>query len=139
MTKPKRGRPTKVDTAAAEKIIQALRSGAFREVAAAWAGISSRTFREWMTVGKENPTSSHGNFRRRVIEAETAAEIAVGTVAFEAASSDPDYALKYAAVRWRSRWNPAQKVEVSGPKGGPVQVSSEDLLAKLMKLEGATQ
>ncbi len=132
-----RGRPTKFDEVAAEKIIQAVRAGAYRKVAAVWAGIGERTLRDWLRLGKEMPTSPYGVFRRKVLEAETAAEITVGTVAYKAAASDPEYALAYMRVRWRKRWDPAHKVEVTGKDGRdlipPVDPSS--LLDKLRKME----
>lgn len=136
MTK-RMGRPTKLDEVAAEKIIQAVRAGAYRKVAAQWAGISQSTFRAWMTAGRDKPTSPHGTFRRKVIEAETAAEITVGTVAYQAAARDPDYALAYMRVRWRKRWDPAQKVELTGKGGKDLMPAADpiDLLDKLRKME----
>ena len=132
-----RGRPTKFDDLAAEKIVQAVRSGAYRKVAAVWAGVSASTLRLWMTGGKAKPRSPLGVFRRKVLEAETAAEIAVGAVAFRAASTDPAYALAFMRVRWRKRWDPAHKLELTG-KGGKDLIPQTDpstLLEKLRKME----
>lgn len=132
-----RGRPTKLDDEVAEKIVNALRSGAYRKVAAVWAGISARTLREWMVEGKEKPSSAYGVFRRKVLAAETAAEIQVGSTAFMAAANDPAYALAYMRVRWRKRWSPAEKVELTG-KGGAALIPPVDpmsLLDKLRKME----
>lgn len=139
MTKTKRGkgRPSKFDADAADKIITALRSGAFRKVAAAWAGVSSSTLRAWLVEGRAKPNSAYGIFRRKVQEAEHAAEIMVGAVAFKAASSDPAYALPYMRVRWRKRWSPAEKLEVTGKNGAALipPVDPMSLLDKLRKME----
>jgi hypothetical protein len=124
MAKNKRiGRPSKLDAAASEKIIQALRAGAFRKVAAVWAGIGERTFRDWMREGRENPSSAFGSFRRKVLEAESAAEIAVGATAFKAAASDPAYSLLYLRIRWRKRWEPQKSIALSGGDGSPVTIT----------------
>lgn len=133
----KTGRPTKLDEVAAAKVIQALRSGAYRKVAAVWAGVSPSTLRLWMAEGKAKPRTPYGSFRRKVLEAETAAEISVGAVAFKAASSDPAYALAYMRVRWRKRWNPADKVELTGKDGKDLvpQTDPGTLLEKLRKME----
>jgi hypothetical protein len=112
------GRPTKLDPEIADRFIRAIRKGAFRSVAAVWAGIGVRTFREWMVRGKEEP--EFADFRRMVMEAERAAEIEVGETAFAAAAADPEYALAYMRVRWRKRWDPAKKLELTGKDGAPL-------------------
>lgn len=133
----KGGRPTKLDEEVAKKILFALRTGAYRKVAAAWAGISASTLREWMTQGKRRPNGPFGSFRRSVIDAETSAEILVGRTAFDAAKKDPDYALRYMSIRWRKRWNPSHKVEVTGKGGRDLvpRVDEDALLKKLMAME----
>lgn len=134
----KRGRPTKLDEAAAAEIIRAVGAGAYRKVAAVYAGISERTFREWMAEGKADPKGPYGVFRRNVLEAEAKAEVHVGTVAFAAAARDPAYALSYMRVRWRKRWNPSEgKLEVTGKGGAPLVPASDptSLLEKLRKIE----
>ena len=134
-TRRGRGRPSKLDEIAAEKIIQAVRAGAYRKVAAVFAGITARTLREWMAEGKKAPKSPQGIFRRKLLEAAATAEIQVGTVAFRAASNDPDYALKYMNVRWRKRW--ATRFEVTGKDGTALipQMDPSTLLEKLRKME----
>lgn len=141
MEKSQGGRPTKLDEAVAEKIIQALRQGAFRKVAAVWAGISPRTFRDWMTAGLARPDSPHGRFRRQVLQTEAAAEIAVGAMVYRAALTDPNLGLRYLAVRWRKRWG-TNRFEITGKGGRPLipQKDEDDaLLAKLEKMAAATR
>jgi hypothetical protein len=135
MSKRSRGRPTKLDDIAAEKIIAAVRAGAYRKVAAVFAGVTERTLREWMAAGKADPKSKHGIFRRKLLEASATAEIQVGTVAYRAASSDPDYALRYMSVRWRKRWN--SRIEVVGKDGAELvpQTDPSSLYEKLKKIE----
>lgn len=132
-----RGRPSKLDSVAAEKIIEAVRAGAYRKVAAVFAGISERTLREWLVLGQSNPQSAHGVFRRRLREAAATAEITVSKVAYEAAARDPFYAMRYLSVRWRKRWDPAHKVELTGKDGKDLIPQSDPttLLEKLRKME----
>lgn len=119
------GRPTKLEPAAVDKIVTALRSGAWRYVAARWAGVSPRVFREWMAKGKRQPKSVFAAFRRSVIEAETTAEIKIGAVIFKEASVNAEVALKYLSVRHRKRWSERHRVEHSGPDATPIQVVLE--------------
>lgn len=135
------GRPSKFSAEVGERIVTALKSGAFREVAAQWAGVSPRTMVRWMKEGKERPNSALGEFRRQVLEAETQAEIRVGLVAFQAAQKDPAYALKYLSVRWRGRWNPRHQVELTGKDGRAIETTGvgaldEATLRKLASGEG---
>lgn len=132
-----KGRPSKLDQKAAAKIISALREGAWRKTASTWAGVSPRTMREWMVAGKKDPSSPFGIFRRNVLEAETAAEIDVGAIAFRAAANNADYALDYMRVRWRKRWDPARKLELTGKNGKDLIPQSDPatLLEKLRKME----
>lgn len=118
----KRGRPTKLNAGAAEKIIQALRAGAYLKTAAVFAGITPSTLRLWMAYGKAKPGSPYGTFRRSVHGAQATAEIQIGAVAFKGATSDPEYALRYLSVRWRKRWNPRQAVEVTGKNGEDIRL-----------------
>lgn len=138
MKKPEtRGRPTKFDNAVAEKIIEAVRAGAYRKVAAVFAGITERTLYEWLAAGKKKPASKFGVFRSKLREAAATAEIHIGSVAFKAAANDPSYALKYMGVRWRTRWNPTSKVELTGKDGQALIPQSDPatLLEKLKKME----
>lgn len=136
------GRHTKFDKVAAERIVQACSTGAFRYIAARWAGISRETLNLWLRKGRSGSASKSNapfaEFYRRVIEAEAQAEVQVGAVAFKGASTDPDYAMKYLRIRWRDRWTDKQQVEVSGRKGGPIEtfdVVAGGLAAKLRRME----
>lgn len=134
-TKPKRGRPSKYDAEAAEKIIEAVASGAWEYVAAEWAGIAPRTLRDWKQAGKEHPKGEFGIFRRKLIEAARRAEIRLGAKAYQAALVDPKYALDFLRVRWRKRWDGKTRVEHSGPGGKPIQVEGGPDLSKLSLAE----
>jgi len=120
------GRPTKLTPEVADKICQAIAGGNYREVAAAWAGIGERTLREWMQRG-ESPRSRYHDFRRRVLEAEQAAEIrAVGLIMAKAAT-DPVHAQWWLQRKHPERWGRKDRLqaEISGPGGGPVETKTK--------------
>ena len=115
------GRPTKLTSEVADKICQALKAGNWREVAAQWAGIGERTFREWMAKGEDDPDGIHGDFRRRVLEAEQQAEIRMVALVMKAAENDPRHAEWWLERKNPGRWG-RQVHEVQGKDGGPVAV-----------------
>lgn len=139
--KRKAGRPTKFNEDVAQKILAAVELGAYRKTAAKNAGVPYRTLVQWLTDAKKRPRSELGRFRAALDEAESKAEMRLTSVAYAAAVRDPDYALRFLSVRWRKRWNPRQRVELSGdPKrplfAPPVNLSgvSDEELAKLEEI-----
>lgn len=120
----KAGRPSVMTPEAVEKLLQALRAGNFRNVAAEWAGISQRVFREWMAKGKDEKAGSFRDFRRRVLEAEKAAEIRAVGLLMKAAEHDAKHASWWLERKFPERWGRKERHEVSGAKGGPIQTES---------------
>lgn len=109
---PGQGKPTLLDDAVAAVILNALRAGAWRKVAARLAGISPGTLWEWMERGEAEPDSIFGRFRVEVIKAESEVEHDVGKVALDGALKDPKLALDYLRVRHRRRWDPKREPAV---------------------------
>jgi len=120
------GRPTKLTPEVADKICQAIAGGNYREVAAAWAGIGERTLREWMQRG-ESPRSRYHDFRRRVLEAEQAAEIRAVGLIMASAAKDPKHAQWWLQRKHPERWGRKDRLqaEISGPGGGPVEMETK--------------
>jgi len=129
------GRPTKLTPEVADRICQAIAGGNYREVAAAWAGIGERTLRDWMRRG-ENPRSVYHDFRRRVLEAEQAAEIRAVGLIMASAAKDPKHAEWWLQRKHPERWGRKDRLqtEITGPGGGPigVDVSAREELAGLI-------
>jgi hypothetical protein len=99
------GRPSKLTPEVRTKLLDALRAGNFRGPAAFYAGVSSRVLREWMTDGKRNPSGPHGEFRRRVLEAEKGAEIAnVANILKAAQKGDWKAAAWWLERKANARW-----------------------------------
>lgn len=120
------GRPTKFTDDTRNKIIQALRGGNYRTVAAAYAGISHTTLRNWLIMAQDpHAAPEYVEFLADVEKAEADAEVADIALIRRAAQDGT-----WAAAAWiRERKNPDRwskgdrlDVSVSGPDGGPVDV-----------------
>lgn len=116
-----RGRPTRLTVEVEQRFIAALRTGAYRKIAAEWCGIGDRTVQDWMARGRDEPDSYFAVFRAKVIEAERAAEIEIGTSLYRGVRGKPELELKYMQLRYRNRWKTAGQVEHTGKDGGPIQ------------------
>jgi hypothetical protein len=128
------GRPVKLTDEIQERICKALRGGNFRGPAAYWAGISPRTFRDWMLAGKENPDGEMGNFRRAVIEAEQAAEIRAVRLIMKHAKGDAKHAEWWLSHRHAERWAEKKNVKMSGEVGvRPLEKLSGERITELLE------
>lgn len=104
------GRPSKLTPEVQAKIVEAIRGGNYREVAAEWAGIGERTFQTWMAGQKP----AHLEFQRAVIEAERAAEIRAVALIMKAAANDPKHAEWWLERKFHDRWGRKDKVDLAG-------------------------
>jgi len=112
------GRPTKLTDAVEQKLLEAIKAGNYRRVAAHYAGVSIRTFQAWVERGKAAPGSRHGSFLQRVLEAEGQAEIeATGCIA-KAAKEDWRAAAWYLERKHPERWARKDQVAVGLGAGG---------------------
>ena len=105
----KRGAPALEPTPEFTKRVCALLATCARNaVAASHAGIAPRTFYRWMKLGREQPDSAFGQFRRAVHEAEDRAEMGLVTLIRSAAVTQPENArwLLQNRKRWRKHWVP---------------------------------
>lgn len=131
MPKAKTGRPTKMTPEAQAKIVEALESGNFRVTACKSAGVSMRTFNDWLLLGKKRPRGKFGRFRHAVLDAESKAEIRAVKLLMAASENDPKHAAWWLSHRHNERWADKTRVraEHTGKNGGPIEVS--DARAKL--------
>lgn len=99
-----RGRPTLLTDEAQEKICKSLSLGNFRVAACKFAGVSYRSFKDWLEDGKDDPSSRAGIFRRAVMEAEINAETyAVGSI-IAAGKKDAKHFQWWLSHRFPERW-----------------------------------
>ena len=93
------GRPTDFNAQTSETIIALVKRGNFIETAAAFAGVTARTVRNWIAKGKRRDQPVYGEFRRPILQAKAEAEIHD----LEKLSRDP----AWQATTWRlERRNP---------------------------------
>ncbi len=109
--RPQGGRPTELTDAIANKLLMALRYGAWRSVAARFAGAHIKAFERWMRADRE----PYRTFQRFVAEAEAHAEMRMLNTIFRSVFREPKYAFMFLERRYPERW--ARKTAT--PAGGP--------------------
>jgi transposase len=129
------GRPTKLTPEVQERIITALRAGNYQETAANYAGISAKTFYEWMQRGKDEPESIYRDFREAVEKAKSDAEVRDLYLIDQAAQSGSWQAAAWKLERkFPQKWGRVNRTEISGPEGKPLKVEVDHKQALLEKL-----
>lgn len=141
------GRPSSLTQEVAERIVTAIRAGAYAEIAATYAGVSRSTYFLWMAKGRKDAEerdagdfpaidASHSHewsiesgicwcghtrysdFLDRIKEAEAGAEIhAIGKVR-SAFDTDWKAAMTYLERRYPSRWRRRSTVDVGAEPEG---------------------
>jgi hypothetical protein len=119
------GRPTKLNDEVSDRIITSIKAGNFRNTAALWAGVGDRTMRDWMSRGERKPKSPFGSFRRRVIEAEKAAEMRAVALIMKAAAGDAKHAEWWLERKYPQRWGRRQRHEITGKNGEAIRTQGE--------------
>lgn len=124
--KPKRGRgrPCQLTPEITAKVVQAISGGNYRQVAAQWAGVSARTFHEWVAKGKRQSSGIYVDFLQAILEAERAAEIRMVALVMKAAAEDPRHAEWWLERKCHDRWGRKDRKEITGAKGGPLRVDA---------------
>lgn len=128
------GRPDKLEPHRAERIIELLRAGNFRETAARASGVHDATFHRWMERGEKaqedfdrqlrehpdrEPTieaseQKYRDFRKACIEAETHAELDMVARFQLGAVKDWKAAENFLSRRYKDRWAKTTNIEVGG-------------------------
>lgn len=133
-----------------QAILNAIQGGAWRNQAAALAGVGERTIKRWIALGRENLAAieayeegdgpeveldDYGLFCAKVLQAEEIADANLVQVVVDLAGSPtvpPRDRIK--AATWllerrnRKRYGPGP-VAVTGPDGGPVEIDARTVLA----------
>jgi transposase-like protein len=142
-----------------EKAIEWLRLGNFRESAASRVGVHDTTLGKWVSKGRDEiaardeaierleagetvaipELSEYGHFAIAVMEAEAEAEHGMVGLVLAGKTEDIRWFLER---RWPHRYGrAAQRVELSGPGGKPVQVQDarRSLLSRLSTVAPAEE
>lgn len=121
------GRPTSLTQEVARTIIEAMRCGNFLESAAALAGVSVSSVRNWIRAGRRGQSPALAEFARAVAKARAEAEIAD----LNHIREDPSWQ----AAAWRlerrhpKRWG--RRTYKQKPKPEPPLLSPEEVAAEI--------
>lgn len=134
------GRPTKLTAELQQKIVNAMRGGAYLETAAALVDVNRFTLQRWLKKGARSKNSDYGRFcvavERAMAEAEMR-DLAVIDKAANGTAAELDENGKqvraesprnWHAAAWRlerkfpKKWGRTEKFEHTGAGGGPIQV-----------------
>lgn len=102
--KPKLGRPLMLTEPVKERLMQALRAGNFRGVAARYAGISETTLAVWMKLGKDQHHGPFRELRSAVHKAEADAEAHHVGLLLKHAQDDVKATTFYLERKFHKRW-----------------------------------
>jgi transposase len=147
----KTGRRTKLTPEVQSAVMEALSAGNYLETAAQYAGIGASTLYLWLDRGRAEkerldidteaePVESEQKFvefLETVEKTRAQAEVrAVALVRKAAIDGTWQAAAWYLERSHPKKWGRSQRLEHSGPEGGPVQmtVSAEDLERKVIDL-----
>jgi transposase-like protein len=124
-------RPTKLTDDVQKRVLDALRSGNYMETAARYAGIDESTLHRWIARGKEDDAEEpYREFCKSVERARAEAEVRNLHLIQSAAQGGTWQAAAWFLERsFPGRWGRREKVEMSGPDGGPITLKG---LADLM-------
>ena len=139
-------RPHKLDEDKIARVVEALRAGNYMETSAAYAGISKSILYKWLADGRE--------VRQKVAKGGIASDLEAKQLelldAVEKARAEAEvrnvHLIQQAAQggTWQAaawflershpgKWGRREKVEMSGPDGGPITLTG---LADLMRVKG---
>lgn len=134
------GRPCDLTPEKVKRYCEALRAGHWRSVAARLAGVHPATARRWRQQGRQEAAGEFHDFEAAAVAAEAENEDRdVRALANLAELGDVKAITWRLSHRYPTRWSePRQRIEHSGPDGGPIQQEiaelSDEQLAKLLLL-----
>ena len=139
-------RPHKLDEDKIARVVEALRAGNYMETAAAYAGISKSILYKWLADGREvrqkvakggiasDLESKQLELLDSVEKARAEAEVRNVHLIQQAAQGGTWQAAAWFLERSHpGKWGRREKVEMSGPDGGPITLTG---LADLLRVKG---
>jgi len=117
-------RPSKLTNEVVDKMCEAIRAGSFPESAAAFAGISVRTFWRWYERGKKVRCGVYKRFVAAIDKAERDGEVALAAMVRKGAPKDWRAAAFLLERRYHERWARREELSVHGEvtHGGGVKI-----------------
>lgn len=116
-------RPTKLTPQVQERILEAVRAGNFREVAAHYAGVGAQTLSRWMGRQRE----PYASFRQALLDAEAHAEIRAVALILKAAAEDPKHAEWWLERKFPERWGRRERLDVRVDVEHRIRLMARDL------------
>lgn len=135
----KTGRPSKLTPTVTKSLCAALRDGHYLETAAAAAGITRQTVRNWLKRGEVETDGPYRVFFNSIKKAEAQGEIAL-LKRLKAANKNGWQRFAWILERRHTEHWGRRRVELSGPDGGPIgletsiAMSDEDLQARILQI-----
>ena len=119
------GRPTLLTPEIRGQILNLLKRGNYRQTAAHAVGIDPETFRRWMRASEEDAdgVGEYAGFAAAVVMAEGEAESTVLQKLIGGLDPDPASLRWYLERKHKARWAGKERLEVSGPDGGPIEMA----------------
>ena len=134
--------PYKLTPKVQTKIVRMIRRGSSWECAALSAGIDRRTLFNWRKRGQDEPSGPLYDFFSALESARAQGEAAALRLIHKAAKERWQAAAWWLERAFPDRWAPRQKREITGPGGGPIEITpairemtTEQLLELVHKAE----
>ena len=122
-TESRVGRPSKFTPEVVVELERNIGAGLPYEIACNLSGIAYSTYRNWMVAAEENGADPLlVEFLERIKRAEVVAEARLAAQWLDKSRDDWRASRDYLARRWPERWANKERIEHSGPNGGPVPV-----------------
>lgn len=121
------GRSTKLTPEVQKKIVDAISSGNYAEVAATYAGISRKTYFEWLVRGRKAKAGIYRDFRDAVMDASAQAEMSAVLYIRKAMPEDWRAAATYLERRYAKRWARRDALKLQGDKKNPLVITATTL------------
>lgn len=135
MTKKKLGRPEKLTPALQQKIVDAIRMGAYIETAAAYAGIRKSTFYDWLRKGASAKRGKYREFSDAIEKALAESEMRDLEVIAQASKENWQAAAWRLERKFPDRWGRRKpKNEIA-----KIEAETEFIKAKTQLLKGASK
>lgn len=122
-------RPSKINRAAAQRVIEATARGATREAAAAHGPVARSTLYEWIRQGRLNSESAAGRFVAALDDADDQAELACIDAWRDAFPKDWRAVAAFMERRWPQRWGRHETLAVEAG----VRISDEERATHLIE------
>ena len=119
------GRPSSLTPEVKDRLIQSVSTGNYYEQACQYAGISYRTFRNWMVQGEAAQSGQYFQFFQDIKKAEAQAEITAVAYWRSQMPTSWQAARDFLSRRYHERWGQVDQLNIGNQNSDPFKVSVE--------------